>query len=130
MTKIYIKEITLEDLQPLKEAAIKDGILFPKKRLVFLGIKNDNKLLGFGGLSFNKKTKRGVIKCDYIIPTERRKGYASKILDVKLEVFKQLGIKYIEAHCTKAAVNIHVRKGAIINKVYKNGVTKIIYENK
>ena len=40
-----------------------------------------------------------------------------------------MGLKYVEANATKMALKLHLNSGAKISKKYKNGVTKVYYEN-
>ena len=122
-----IQKINPEEILYLKKEAIKDGILFPKKNPIYYGIKINDKVVAFGGIVL-KKT-RAIIKCDYVSNLYRNKGMASSILSTRLLILKELGVKYIEANCTKMALNIHLRKGARISKEYKNGITKVFYEN-
>jgi hypothetical protein len=51
------------------------------------------------------------------------------MINFRKEILKNKGIKFVEANCTSMSKNSHIRCGGRIDKVYKNGITKIVYEN-
>ena len=42
---------------------------------------------------------------------------------------KVMGLKYVEANATPMALKMHLNSGATIVNKYKNGITKVSYEN-
>lgn len=123
-----VRNITLKDIGSLKEVSEKEGLLFPKTPPKFIGVYLNNELIGFGGVSL-KKT-RAIIKCDYVVKEHRKKGVAQYMHTRRLEMLKKMGFKYVEANATQMALNLHLNSGAKIVKEYKNGITKVAYENK
>lgn len=123
-----IRNITLKDIGSLKEVSEKEGLLFPKKPPLFIGVYYKDKLVGFGGVVLKKNS--AIIKCDYVIKEFRKKGVATKMNKTRLEMLKLIGHSNVEANATELAVGFHVNCGAKIIKKYKNGITKVAYENK
>jgi GNAT superfamily N-acetyltransferase len=121
-----IKKITLSDIGSLKIQSEKEGLLFPKKEILFIGMYEDERLIAWGGINLKK---RPIFKCDYVIPEYRRQGIGKQFITYRLKLLKELGYKTAEANATKLALNGHLRNGAKINKKYKNGITQVIYEN-
>ena len=125
--KYNIKNINIKEIDHLKEMAKKDGILFPKKNFVLLGAYLKDTLVGFGGFVLKKDS--AIIKCDYVIKEYRKQGVASQLHKIRLGVMKVMGLKYVEANATPMALKMHLNSGARIVNKYKNGITKVSYEN-
>lgn len=125
--KYNIKKISIKDIEHLKDIATKDGILFPKKNLILLGAYLEDKLVGFGGFVLKKNS--AIIKCDYVIKEYRKQGVATQLHKIRLGVLKVMELKYVEANATPMALKMHLNSGARIVEKYKNGVTKVCYEN-
>ena len=123
-----IRNITLKDIGGLKEVSEKEGLLFPKVSPKFIGVYLNNELIGFGGVSLKKN--RAIIKCDYVVNEHRKKCVAQYMHTRRLEMLKTMGFQYIEANATPMALRLHLNNGAKIVKEYKNGITKVAYENK
>ena len=122
-----IKKIDISEIEHLKLIAEKDGILFPKKNLILLGAYLEGKLVGFGG--FVLKKNRATIKCDFVLKDYRGKGVATQLHKIRLGILKVLQCKEVDANATKMALKLHLNSGARIIKKFKNGVTKVAYEN-
>ncbi len=125
----YIKSINnIKEIDNLLKKAIKDGIIFSDK-CIFNGMFYNELLIGFCGLLI--KNNKAILKCDYILPEYRKRGYLMEMIDFRKIYIKTHYpvISIIEANCTKLALNSHLKCGAKIIKVYKNGITQIRYEN-
>ena len=128
MKMIYKFDVSsISQIEHLKEQATKEGLLFPKSNMLVTSVKANEDIIGFGCIAL-KKTK-AILKCVYVSKEHRGNGLASTLLQIRLGAIKNLGIKYAEANCTKLSLNVHLRKGAAIIKQYKNGITKVAYEN-
>ena len=61
-----------------------------------------------------------------IRPEYRRKGYASSILDLQLQMMKDYGYKvchlYTDKVINKHAVNLYIKKGFQKNSAYKDNI--------
>jgi GNAT superfamily N-acetyltransferase len=121
-----IRKLKLNDIIPYKTMAIKDGILFSDKA-DYYGIYEENILKGFSAIKYT--ANKAILKCEYVLPEYRRKGLLMRLIKDNLTVLKQNGILTAEANCTKMSVNAHLKSGAKVVKVYKNGITQIRYEN-
>ena len=121
-----VKQVTLADILPYKNKAVKEGILFNDKA-DYYAIYEGNKLKGFSAIKYTGS--KAVLKCEYVLPEYRGKGLLILMLKDNLETLKRSGIKIAEANCTKMSVNVHIKAGAKVIKVFKNGITQIRYEN-
>ncbi len=123
---MVVKKVLLVNILPYKNNAVKDGILFTDKA-DYYGIYEDNILKGFSAIKYNGS--KALLKCQYVLPEYRKKGLLMLMLKDNLEILKRSGIKIAEANCTKMSVNVHLKVGAKVVKVFKNGITQIRYEN-
>lgn len=123
---MVINKKNIQDIpKEIYNQAIKDGIIFNDNvNLFFLEKKS---LIGFVGLIV-KKTK-AFFKCDYILPEFRNKGYYKILFLFRINLCKEMNIKVLEANCTKMSINYYLKNGFKIKKKYKNGITKVMYEN-
>ena len=78
------KKIHLKDLGELKALSEKEGLLYPKVSPYFIGVYDQTKLIGFGGLVFKKS--KAIIKCDYVRKEYRRQGIARNLIKTRLAV--------------------------------------------
>ena len=113
---ITYKEITEIDFSHLKEQSIKEGLLYPNKPLYYIGLYKEKELVVWGGIKMS-------------FPKHRKKGYATKILKIRLKLLKTLNYNWVEANATPLALNVHLRCGAKIYREYKNKIIKVGYEN-
>ena len=100
----------------------------------FLVRESDNKIIGMANirLYLNESLKREGGHIGYgIRPTERRKGYATAMIDLALEEAKKLGIHRVLMCCDKeniASAKSIINNGGILeNEVVVNGVTEQRY---
>ena len=63
------------------------------------------------------------------MPVHRNKGLATELLMTRLMLLKGMGYKNIEANCTDMSLGLHLKQGAKIKEKFKNGITKVVYEN-
>lgn len=124
---ITYKKITEIDFSHLKEQSIKEGLLYPNKPLYYIGLYKEKELVGWGGIKMS--FPKAILKCDYVVPKHRNKGYATEILKIRLKLLKTLNYKLVEANATPLALNVHLRCGAKIYREYKNKIIKVGYEN-
>tara|TARA_R110000764_G_scaffold95727_1_gene179599 strand:+ start:202 stop:585 length:384 start_codon:yes stop_codon:yes gene_type:complete len=123
-----IKTLPRDAIKHLMADAKKEGILFPKLDTKFICILNDDsEVVGFSGMRLLKS--KAIMKNVYIDYHHRKQGLASELILTRLTLLKGFGYKIIEANCTKMSLSIHLKHGAKIKETYKNGITKVIYEN-
>lgn len=111
----------------LVHLAKKEGLLF-SGNIMFFVVLNENDPIAFFGLKLSETSAK--MKCDYVIKSERGKGLLSKITRYRLKWLKlnRPKIKNVDANATKMALNTHLKQGAKIQQVYKNGITKLYYQ--
>jgi len=122
-----LKTIEIKDVGNLKKQAIADGLLFGKQIKRVVAVYYNDEVVAFGG--FILKKSKAILKNVYVTPEHREKGLATEILKARLGILKIFGYKYAEANCTPMSVKLHLNQGAKIDKVFKNGITKVVYEN-
>ena len=74
--------------------------------------------------------KSAIIKCDYVIKSERGNKLLQKMITFRLNwlrIYKP-NIKKVTANTTQMATNSHLKCGAKLIKKYKNNITKVQYE--
>lgn len=121
-----IKKVKLNDILPYKKDAVKEGILFTDKA-DYYAIYDDNMLMGFSAIKYT--VNKAILKCEYVLPKYRNKGLLMCMIKDNLLVLKRNGILTAEANCTKMSINAHLKSGAKVVRVFKNGITQIRYEN-
>jgi predicted GNAT family acetyltransferase len=124
-----IKEISNSDLKNIKVLAKNDGILFPKKKANYYGYFLNNNIIGIGAILISKST--AILKCSFVVKENRGKGIATQLLKYRLDLIKSRykDNKKITANCTNLSLQLHIKQGAKVLKKYKNGITKVSYEN-
>jgi hypothetical protein len=121
-------KIDFSYLSPYINIAKKEGLLF-SENCDYYGIFNsDLELMGFSAIKYVGKTK-AIFKCEYVLSKFRGNSLLLKMIQYRINVLRQNNIKYVEAHCTIMSKNSHLKCGGKITKVFKNGITKIVYEN-
>jgi len=123
---IECKEILWDSIKHYQKPAEKDGILFSSNS-DYYGFYIDGEFFGFGAVLY--KGQDATSKSDWIFPEYRRKGLYLKVYPMKKQMAFDRGIRYLHGHCTEMSIGAHVQMGADVIKVYKNGITKIRYEN-
>ena len=124
---LTFKEIGIEVLEPHKKQAEKEGLLF-SSGVVYYGLFNtQNNLLGFCGIKFSKVP---VFKNDYVLHQFRGNKYLIEMNKHRLAILKAKGFNSATANCTAMALNshLHFKNCKAITK-FKNGITKVHYEN-
>ena len=121
-----IKKIAFKDLLPIMDDMKKDGILLSEKATIF-GYYDNGILVAVTGVIF--QGKKAYFKMSYTIPSMRKKGIFHALLAHKIKYAKNNGAKSAYANCTKQSLNAHLSFGGKIAKQYKNGITRVEYEN-
>ena len=120
-----IKQISFNDIKMLLPEMRKSGILISDKVTLF-GFYEQDKLVGISGVKMGKKA---YFKMSYTIPSMRKKGIFHALLAHKIKYAKNNGAKSAYANCTKQSLNAYLSFGGKIAKQYKNGITRVEYEN-
>ena len=123
---IEVKEIDRDKLTKYEQVSKKEGISFAKNS-VYYGFYINNKLFGFGALLY--KGQDCTFKTHYVFPPFRNKGLYGKAFVLQKQIAFDNGIKYLYGNCTKMSIGTHIRLGAEVIEVFKNGVTRVRYEN-
>ena len=123
---MVFKEIDYSVIIPYKEEAEKAGLKF-LDTCQYFGIYSDEILLGFCALLYSGN--KATFKCEYVFPQFRRRGLLKYMLKERIMILKLKGIQHAEANCTPMSRNVHLSMGGVAKMVYKNGITKIVYEN-
>ena len=123
---VTVKKITFDDIQKYEKVAKKEGISFANKS-VYYGFYIKDKMFGFGALLYAGKDC--TFKSHFVFPPFRNKGLYGKAFEIKKQIAFDTGIRYLYGNCTKMSVGTHIRLGAEVIEVFKNGVTRLRYEN-
>ena len=110
----------------LINAAETDGILFSRCCSYYAALL-DNEIIGLCAILF--LVRAAWLKCNFVLPTYRGRGYGFKMICWRLRECAARGITRVFAHCTPMAVNIHLRAGAKMVGRFKNGIIKVKYES-
>lgn len=121
-----IKEITKYDI-PVNYIieAKKSGLVFCNNTIMY-GIYNNDVMVGFCGMLLNKK--KATFKNIFVLQEFRGNGYFKNLLTYMIVLCQQMGIKVIEATCTKMSFNEFIKRGFVPIKKYKL-YTKVRHEN-
>ena len=124
---LTFKEIGIEVLEPYKKDAQKEGLLFSSGVNYYGLFDAQNNLVGFCGIKFSKVP---VFKNDYVLHQYRGNRYLIEMNKYRLEILKSKGFRTATANCTSMALNshLHFNNCKVVTK-FKNGITKVIYEN-
>jgi GNAT superfamily N-acetyltransferase len=120
-----MKRIGLDELLPYIAMAKKEGLLF-SVNCDYYAYYQGEQIIGFCAIKYSGN--KATLKCDYVLKEFRGNGLLIHMINFRKRILKEKGIKIAEANCTKMAVNSHLKCGAEIEKVFKNGITKVIYE--
>jgi GNAT superfamily N-acetyltransferase len=120
-------KINIEEYPDLKNIGVKNGLLF-NDLADYFALFIEEKIVGYCSIK-QKNFKSAIFKTAFVFPEHRRKGYLRFMVNERLKIVKSFGIIKVEANCTKQSLNVHLSLGAKITKEYKNGITKIVYEN-
>jgi hypothetical protein len=122
-----MKRVSLLELQPYMDLAKKEGLLFIND-CDYYGLYSQNDLIAFCAIRYVGKHK-AIFKCEYVLKQYRGNNILLAMINYRKQILKDQGIKVIEANCTSMSKNSHIKCGGKVDKVYKNGITKIVYEN-
>ena len=114
-----------EELKNIIFLGEREGLLSSNNTLDYALVEN-NVILGMCSLLIKGKT--GVFKTAYVLRSQRNKGYLDFMIKERINILKSMSIKKAEANCRIGALNAHLRNGAKVKKVYKNKITKVVYE--
>lgn len=120
-----IKKIDFSDIEKYVSDAKKSGLIFCNKTILY-GLFIEDEIVGFTGIIFYKN--KAIFKNHYVTIINRGKGYFVTLLDYSMKLCFQMGIKNIEATCTKMSLSQYIKKGFTIIKQYKL-YTKVRHEN-
>ena len=111
----------------LAEEAKRAGILFSKNTLMWI-IIDQNEIVGCFGLYL--RGSLAVIKCVYVKPRFRGRGWQSKAISFLKgwTIENAPNVREIKANCTAMALNGHLRAGAEIVRKFKNGITEVKHQ--
>ena len=124
---MQIRVIELLDIPNwIRERAIGEGILINNK-CKYYGAFIDEVMVGFCGILFYQDS--ALLKCLYVLLEYRNQGIGSALVVFQLKEIGGKGIDRAIAHCTLNSLSIYQRYGAEIVQKYKNGITKVKYEN-
>lgn len=123
---IEVIEIDREDLKKYEHVSKKEGISFAKNS-TYYGYYINGKMFGFGALLFAGQSC--TFKTNYVFPPFRKKGLYGKAFVINKQIAFSKGIKYLYGNCTKMSIGTHIRLGAKVIEVFKNGITRVRYEN-
>lgn len=111
-----IKEINLEDFSSHLKDAKKSGLVFCSKTKYY-GLFKESNMVGFTGILPYKN--KWVFKNDFVLNDHRGKGYHKEMMNFRLNLAKQNGIKLVEATCTKMSLSNYIKFGFKITKEFK-----------
>jgi hypothetical protein len=118
-----IRAITPEHISHWKKSAQEADLTFCKQTHLY-GVWDEENLVGFFGiLGYSNKN---IVKNIYIPPGERGKGYFKAMMDWCM-VYEPHKRK--EASCTPMSIREFIARGFVVGRKYKNGITKVYYEN-
>lgn len=120
-----IKKINFSNIEKYVSDAKKSGLIFCNKTILY-GLYIEDEIVAFTGIIFYKN--KAIFKNHYVPIINRGKGYFKILLDYSYKLCIQMGIKTIEATCTKMSLNQYIKKGFVIIKQYKL-YTKVRHEN-
>ena len=122
---MIIKPIKLTDIPFVEDIECKQlGIIF-KPDIKYIAAILNGEVVGVVGCKVYKnkyKFTNAFVRKDF-----RHKGIYRQLNAERRNYCSEK--KPIEANCTINSVSFHVKRGAKILKVFKNGITKIRYEN-
>ena len=125
--RLTFLKISIDNYPILKETAKREGILFGKKTDMWLVSLNDVTIGCMGILLMKNKA---VLKCDFIYPQYRGNRHLDDMIKYRLNLLRNYPfIQSVTANCTPLAVKAHIRNGASLTQKFKNGITKVTYEN-
>lgn len=104
--------------------AKKLGIVF-HKTYCYIGYFIDGELIGVVGFKEGEKTS--YLGGAFIDEKHRGKGIYSELCEERVRLIKN---PIIVANCTSNSIFYHLKRGAKIVKVYKNGIARIRYNQK
>lgn len=111
-----IKKINFIDIEKYVSDAKKSELIFCNKTIIY-GLFFEDKIVGFTGIIFYKN--KAIFKNHYVLMENRRNGYFKTLLEYSINLSLQMGIKIIEATCTKMSINEYLKRGFKITKQYK-----------
>lgn len=124
---LELKSILLDDIpKNLLIAGQEAGLLFTESTEMKL-LLLDGVPVGYCGICYKPRV---MLKCEYVLPEHRRKGLLKYMIIQRLAEIKfKRGKRTAEANCTPLSLSVHIGCGAVEHKVFKNGITQVVYEN-
>lgn len=123
---ISVKEIAWEIVAKYELAAKNEGLSFAKNS-VYHGFYYNDILFGIGALLY--RGKDCTFKSHFVFPPFRKRGLYGKAFLLQKEIAFSKGVRYLYGNCTKMSVGTHIRLGAKVVEEFRNGVTRLRYEN-
>jgi hypothetical protein len=120
-----IKKIVYADIEKYVNDAKKSGLLFCNKTILY-GLYIHDEIVAFTGIIFYKN--KAIFKNSYVPIQNRGNEYYKTLIEFRIILCKNLGIKVIEATCTKMSINEYLKRDFKIIKQYKL-YTKVRHEN-
>ena len=117
-----IRPVSYSEVEPYIEMAKKEGLIFCSKTQ-YIGLFRGDKLLAMAGMLIYPT--RVVMKNDYVLPEQRRKGLHKALMLYRISRFRD---RALEATCTPMSLNNYLRFGFKRVKEFKNGCVKVVYE--
>lgn len=117
-----IQGATLDELEPFREAAQKESIIFSSNAL-YVKYVWDGQIVGFASV-----VHRGPVslcKSLWVSPAFRGRGIGAELIDWQL---RQSVGRRAEANCTPASLGLYKKAGFLPVHRYKNGLTKAIFD--
>ena len=117
MLEVSIKKIEIIALNPIIEAAKKEGLGFCKNTVLY-GCFLDNEIIGFTGILWFKN--KAVFKNHFVLPKYRRNKIFTKMLIFCIDIVKIRQVKLIEANCFASSISAYLALGGKIVKTFNN----------
>lgn len=118
------------------ESELKDFENYLKNEIEqYFVVELNAKLIGAGGINFDKNKIIGKISWDFIHPEYQSRGIGKKLLQHRMELLKSMEIKRIAVRTSQLAYKFYEKNGFVLQEVTKdywaNGfdLYKMIYKN-
>lgn len=112
---LNLTRCTMVEIASLLPEARRAGLVFSPSTELYAALEN-GELIGMCGVVWYQRHCK--LKNDYVIPSQRRKGYLDEMLDFRFNLARQRGLGYAEGTCTPLALGTWLKRGAVIVKRY------------
>ncbi len=112
ITKVDLN--TLSDYIPL---AKRSNLVFCDNT-DYYAMYRENEIVAFCGVL--KYKNKWVFKNEFTLEEHRGNGYHKQLMNFRIRMAKELGVKRIEATCTKMSINNYIKYGFKVIHEYKN----------